>query len=144
MLSRPDSVLTSHTCWIVRASRAPAETVIKRHAAVSPTWGVQQPGHLAKVGDVLLAVLGAAGDGADLVHGGAVRQLRHRVLFWAVAHHRGLHLQVVRHNGPHFVLCGEKKSHNNGPLVCKCFPQCQNTIELHGPWCFPCTDVEES
>lgn len=75
-----------------------------------PTWGVQQPGHLAEVGDVLLAVLGAAGDGADLVHGGAVHELGHRVLLRGVAHHCGLHLQVMRHDGPHFVLCGEKNA----------------------------------
>lgn len=101
-----------------------------------PTWGVQQPGHLAEVGDVLLTVLCAAGDGADLIHGGAVDELGHRVLLWAVAHHSRLHLQVVRHDGPHFVLCGQKKHHNGGTLAGKVFLKRQKIPKLHfNPYC---------
>lgn len=60
-----------------RQFQAPAEIVIKSSIPSQPTWGVQQPRHLAEIGDVLLTILGAAGDGADLVHGGTVNELCH-------------------------------------------------------------------
>lgn len=75
-----------------RQPQTPAERVIKSNVPSQPTWGVQQPGHPAEVGDILFAVFSAAGDGTDLVHGGTVDELCHRILFWAVAYHCRLHL----------------------------------------------------
>ena len=100
---------------LFRSFQAPVEIVIlkvKFHS--QPTWGVQQPQHLIEIGHVLLIVLGAVSDGADLVHGGDVNELGHCAFFWIVAHQGHLQLQILRHCGTYFVLCGEKNATTMG------------------------------